>query len=64
MKIRELLEAASAGATSTASGSSIAATGSGANVGTFFGGSYQQPDNPFRKASKKHKARKESIARR
>jgi hypothetical protein len=64
MKIRELLEAASSGATGTSSGASIATTGGGSNVGTFFGGSYQQPNSPFRKGSKKHKARKESIARR
>lgn len=64
MKISELLESASAGATSAASGASLPGTGTGPNVGTFFGGSYEQPKNPFKKNSKNKKTRKESLIRR
>jgi hypothetical protein len=51
-------ENASSGA--TAAGAIATAPTAGKNAGTLFGGSYQQPDNPFKKKSTK----KESVIKR
>lgn len=60
MKIKEIFEAAFAGATSAANVGTMPMQGGGSNVGTLFGGSYgrQTP------AKRKPKTRKESIIRR
>jgi len=60
MKIKELFETASGGGTSAGSVAGVIKGGSGENVGTLFGGSYQQ------KPAKKLKTKKplESILRR
>ena len=52
MKIKEILESASAGATGAGSIASMPMTGGGSKVGTLFGGSYQQK-RPGKKATKK-----------
>jgi len=46
--------------TSTTAGAIATAPTAGKNAGTLFGGSYQQPDNPFKKKSTK----KESVIKR
>jgi hypothetical protein len=46
--------------TSTIAGAMATAPTAGKNAGTLFGGSYQQPDNPFKKKSTK----KESVIKR
>jgi ADP-ribosylglycohydrolase len=46
--------------TSTTAGAMATAPTAGKNAGTLFGGSYQQPDNPFKKKSTK----KESVIKR
>ena len=61
MKIKELLESASSGGTSSGNVATAIATGQGSSVGTFFGGSYEQPNNPWKK---KKKVKKENILRR
>lgn len=60
MKIKELFEDATAGATTTGMGATFIKAGSGAGVGTLFGGSYQQKSGPKRKK----KTRRESIIKR
>jgi hypothetical protein len=60
MRIKEIFESASVGATSSALGASMPMTGGGADVGTLFGGTYQQKPQ----GKKKPKAKKESIIKR
>lgn len=60
MKIREIFESASAGATSAGMGASLPMGGSGSKVGTLFGGSYQQK-SPKKKGQK---SAKESFLKR
>ena len=60
MKIKELLETATAGGTSAGMGATFIKSGGGADVGTLFGGSYKQTAVP----KKKNKSSKESIIRR
>lgn len=60
MKIKELLENATAGATTAGMGATFIKQGSGANVGTLFGGSYQQKPS----SKRKKKTRSESIIKR
>jgi hypothetical protein len=60
MKIKELLETATAGSTNAGMGSTFIKGGTGPAVGTLFGGSYKQPV-----ATKtKRKSPNESIIRR
>lgn len=51
--IKKLDENASAGATSVGAIADIPATKKSSQVGTLFGGSYQQPTNPFLKKGRK-----------
>jgi Na+-driven multidrug efflux pump len=60
MKIKEIFEAASDGATSAANIGTMPMQGGGSSVGTLFGGSYGQKTP----AKRKPKTRKESIIRR
>jgi hypothetical protein len=60
MKIKELLETATAGATSAGMGATLIKGGSGPAVGTLFGGSYKQNNT----AKRKRKSPSESIIRR
>lgn len=60
MRIKEIFESASGGATSAASVGSMPMQGGGANVGTLFGGTYGQKPQ----GKKKPKAKKESIIKR
>ena len=60
MKIKELLETATAGSTSAGMGATLIKSGGGNNVGTLFGGSYKQSSAP----KKKRKSPNESIIRR
>jgi hypothetical protein len=62
MKIQELLESATSEGTSSGNVATAISTGNGSNVGTFFGGSYEQPNNPWNK--KKKKVKKETMVRR
>ena len=60
MKIKELLETATAGATSAGMGATLIKGGSGSTVGTLFGGSFKQNKT----TKKKRKSPNESIIRR
>jgi hypothetical protein len=60
MKIKELLETATAGATSAGMGATLIKGGSGPTVGTLFGGSFKQNKTTKKKA----KTSDESIIRR
>jgi hypothetical protein len=60
MKIKELLETATAGATSAGIGATLIKGGTGPAVGTLFGGSYKQTTT----SKKKRKSPNESIIRR
>jgi hypothetical protein len=60
MKIKELLETATAGATSAGMGAILIKGGTGSNVGTLFGGSFKQNKT----TKKKSKTSEESIIRR
>jgi hypothetical protein len=60
MKIKELLETATAGATSAGMGATFIKGGTGSAVGTLFGGSYKQNNT----AKRKRKSPSESIIRR
>lgn len=60
MKIKELFETATAGATSAGMGATLIKGGSGPAVGTLFGGSYKQTTA----SKKKRKSPNESIIRR
>jgi hypothetical protein len=60
MKIKELLETATAGSTSAAMGAVYIKPGSGPDIGTLFGGSYEQKPS----SKKRPKAKKESIIKR
>jgi hypothetical protein len=60
MKIKELLETATAGATSAGMGATLIKGGFGPTVGTLFGGSFKQNKT----TKKKYKAPSESIIRR
>ena len=60
MKIKDILESATAGATSAAMGATLIKGGAGPNVGTLFGGSYKQKSP----TKSKPKTRKESLIRR
>lgn len=60
MKIKELLETATAGATSAGMATTLIKGGSGPAVGTLFGGSYKQSTT----SKRKRKSPNESIIRR
>jgi len=60
MKIKELFETATAGATSAGMTATLIKGGSGSNVGTLFGGSFKQNKT----TKKKSKTSDESIIRR
>jgi hypothetical protein len=60
MKIKELLEDATAGATTAGMGATFIKGGTGPNVGTLFGGTYGQKPQ----GKKKPKPNKESLIRR
>jgi hypothetical protein len=53
--IRKIKENASAGGTSSGAIASIPSVGKGSQVGSLFGGSYEQPNNPFKKKKSKKK---------